>query len=79
MKDLANFLFFFYIINKNLFFTKNVKISGNEYYQDDKRCDVAQVELNNLVLWELDSFTGICFGNEAVPAPALLNCTEEEE
>ena len=62
-----------------LFLPKNIKIAGNEYYQDDKRSDVAQIELNYLVLRELDSVAGISFGNKAVPAPALLNSTEEEE
>ena len=59
--------------------SENVEISGNKYYQDDKWSDEAEVELNYLVLRELNSVSGISFCNKAVPAPALLKSTEEEE
>ena len=62
-----------------LFSSEYIKISGDEYYENDDWGNKAQIEFNYLVFRELNSVSGIGFGSKAFPTPALLNCTEEEE
>ena len=70
----------FYAQSKvSLFCAEDVKVSCNEYYENDNRSNPFKVELDSLCFGEFDTVTGVSFGNKVLPAPAFFVHTEAEE